>query len=82
LKEIEASAETTGLIKKSKEAEIQTVHVRLNEKNFSCQLCRLNFCDASIHVAEEAPDSNIYKNGSILSVKPVRCDCCGLNVVH
>jgi hypothetical protein len=59
-----------------------TVEVKINPKKHFCPLCCLEFCTVSpSHVEGEFTDATVYNNGSIIPVKPVTCDCCGLKVI-
>jgi hypothetical protein len=59
-----------------------TVEVKINPKKHSCPLCCLEFCNVSpSHVEGEFTDTTVYNNGSIIPVKPITCDCCGLKVI-
>ena len=69
---------------KRDETDISTVKVRINHKKHACPMCCLEFYNVSpSHVEGEFTDSYVYDtNGSIIPVKPVTCDCCGLKVVE
>ena len=69
---------------KSGEIDILTVQVRINHKKHACPMCCLEFCNVSpSHVEGEFTGGHVYdNNGSIIPVKPVTCDCCGLKVIE
>ena len=68
--------------KKHNETDTFTVQVKINPKRHSCPLCCLEFCNVSpSHFEGEFTDATVYNNGSIIPVKPVTCDCCGLKVI-
>ena len=59
-----------------------TVQVKINPEKHTCPMCCLDFCSViPSHVEGEFTDTTVYNNGSILPVKPVTCDCCGLKVI-
>ena len=68
--------------KKEDNTDTVTVQIKLNPKKHTCPMCCLEFCNvSSTHVEGEFIDGNVYNNGSIIPVKPVTCDCCGLKVI-
>ncbi len=68
--------------KRHDETDTFTVGVKINPEKHTCPLCCLEFCNvAPSHVEGEFTDAIVYNNGSIIPVKPVTCDCCGLKVI-
>ena len=69
---------------KQDEADVLTVQIKINHKKHTCPMCCIEFCNVSpSHVEGEFTDGHVYdNNGSIIPVKPVTCDCCGLKVVE